>query len=256
VAPRGAHRGRSRIALRDAAPLCAFRNAHCAASSSPPINRIANAIICFAFDAPVAGVPVQYTGGNAASIAIRRKPAVFSASRFSGVAGTFLFASAFAMWPGAARAAKVTECTRIGICYCVNDEFKPAIASRVESLRQLLAEQRKAGKAVGYLSVPPTSAGGGSFNVNREVAESARAAIEKRFGAEFTFVLNPATPESDLPKGSGAENMLMWTTLLEGIDGFGEFDFVISRVLRTSPGISDSTASRTWRSSSNTSTSG
>ncbi len=151
---------------------------------------------------------------------------MFSVSRFSSLAAAGLFAFAFVTGHDAAWAAKVTECTKIGVCYCVNDELKPAIASRVERFRQLIAEQRKAGKAVGYLSVPLTSAGGGNYNVNREVAESAKTAIEKRFGAEFIFVLNPATPDADLPKGSGAEYMLMWTTLLEGLDGFGEFDFV------------------------------
>ena len=108
----------------------------------------------------------------------------------------------------------------------MNDELKATIQTKVDRFRQTIAEQRKAGKAVGYLSVPLTSGGGGNFNVNKEVAESARAAIEKRFGAEFVYVLNPATLDADLPKGTGADYMLMWTTLLEGPDGTGDFDFV------------------------------
>ena len=123
-------------------------------------------------------------------------------------------------------AAKTTECTRIGICYCVNDELKTVIAGRVERFRQVIAEQRKAGKIVGYLSVPLSATGGGNFNVNKEVAESAKAAIEKRFGSEFVYVLNPGTLDADLPKGTGADYRLMWTSLLEGGDGLGEFDFV------------------------------
>ena len=123
-------------------------------------------------------------------------------------------------------AAKATECTKIGICYCVNDELKATIAAKVDAFRQTIAEQRKAGKAIGYLSVPLTSAGGGNFDVNKEVAERAKAAIEKRFGAEYIFVLNPGTKEADLPRGTtGADYMLMWTSLLEGADGLGEFDF-------------------------------
>jgi hypothetical protein len=123
-------------------------------------------------------------------------------------------------------AAKATECTKIGVCYCVNDELKATIAAKVDAFRQTIAEQRKAGKAIGYLSVPLTSAGGGNFDVNKEVAERARAAIEKRFGADYIFVLNPGTKEADLPRGStGADYMLMWTSLLEGADGLGEFDF-------------------------------
>ena len=51
-------------------------------------------------------------------------------------------------------AAKATECTKVGICYCVNDELKATIQAKVDRFRQTIAEQRKAGKAVVYLSVP------------------------------------------------------------------------------------------------------
>ena len=123
-----------------------------------------------------------------------------------------------------AQAAKVTECTKIEACYCINDELKATILAKVDSFRQTIAEQRKAGKAVGYLSVPLTSAFGGNFDVNMEVADSAKKALEKRFGADYIYVLNPGTKEADLPKGSGTDYMLMWTLLLEGPDGMGEFD--------------------------------
>lgn len=134
--------------------------------------------------------------------------------------------TAVAFAPAPALAAKATECTRIGICYCVNDELKATIATKVERFRALIADQRKGGKAIGYLSVPLSSAGGGNFDVNSEVAASAKEAIERRFGADFIYVLNPGTLDADLPKGTGADYMLMWTTLLEGPDGLGDFDFV------------------------------
>jgi len=122
-------------------------------------------------------------------------------------------------------AAKVTECAKVGLCYCINDDQKAAIAAKIDRFRQVIAEQRKAGKAVAYLSVPMTSSGGGNFNVNRDVAEAAKAAIEKRFGADYLYVFNPANPEADLPKGStGTEYMVMWTAVLEGPDGLGDFD--------------------------------
>jgi hypothetical protein len=133
---------------------------------------------------------------------------------------------ALAIAPAVALAAKVTECTKIGVCYCVNDELKPVIAAKVDRFRAVIAEQRKAGKAVGYLSVPLSSAGGGNFDINAEVAMSAKDAIEKRFGADYLYVVNPGTLDADLPKGTGADYMLMWTTLLEGPDGLGDFDFV------------------------------
>ena len=130
-------------------------------------------------------------------------------------------------WAGSAAAASSTECTKIGVCYCINADLKPVIESKIAHFRELAAQHRQAGKAVGYLSVPLSPAGGGYMNLNREVADSAKASIEKRFGADFVWVLNPAMPDADIPKGTGADYMLMWTTLLEGRDGFGEdFDFV------------------------------
>jgi hypothetical protein len=132
----------------------------------------------------------------------------------------------FVLGAVAARAAKVTECAKVGVCYCVTDELKATIATKVEAFRVAIEAQRRAGKAVGYLSLPLTSTGGGNFNVNREVAASAKAAIEKRYGADFLWVFNPALPDADLPKGTGADYMLMFANVLEGPDGLGDFDFV------------------------------
>lgn len=146
--------------------------------------------------------------------------------RTSDLVASVVIAGAIALSQPVAYAAKTTECAKVGVCYCVNDELKATIAARIERFRQLIADQRKAGKAVGYLSVPLTSTGGGNFNVNKAVAERAKATIEKRFGADFIWVLNPGTLDADLPKGTGADYMLMWATLLEGADGLGDFDFV------------------------------
>jgi len=44
-------------------------------------------------------------------------------------------------------------------------------------------------------------------------------------GADYVYVLNPGTPDADLPKGAGgSEYMVMWTAVLEGQDGLGDFD--------------------------------
>ncbi|MGH6815234.1 MAG: hypothetical protein ACREC6_05995 [Hyphomicrobiaceae bacterium] len=126
-----------------------------------------------------------------------------------------------------ALAAKSTECTKIAFCYCVNGELKPAIEQKIAHFREIIAAQRKAGKAVGYMSVPLSTVGGSYFNVNMEVAAGAKTALEKRFGADQLWVLNPGVPEANIPKGTGADYMLMWTGILEGKDGLGEdFDFV------------------------------
>jgi len=144
---------------------------------------------------------------------------------FAVVLALAVLETAFA---SAAEPARSSECTKIGICYCVASDAKPAIGEKVERFRTVIAEQHKAGKAVGYLSVPLSPAGGGYFNLNAEVAEKAKAALEKRFGADAVWVLNPGTTDANLPKGSsGADYMLMWTSILEGRDGLGEdFDFV------------------------------
>jgi hypothetical protein len=140
------------------------------------------------------------------------------------VAASSLFATLLCM-PAPAGAAKVTDCAKVGLCYCFDDAHKAAITAKVDRFRQVIAEQRKAGKAIVYLSVPLSAAGGGNFKVNQEVAESIKQAVEKRFSAEYVYVLNPGTPDADLPKGAGgSEYMVMWTAVLEGADGMGDFD--------------------------------
>jgi hypothetical protein len=138
---------------------------------------------------------------------------------------TFLFTAA-ALAPSPALAQKASECTKIAICYCVTGATKPAIEKNIAYFREQIAAQRKLGKAIGYISLPLSSAGGGVYHINAEVAASVKAAVEKRFGADQVWMLNPAVPDSDIPNGGGADYMLMWTTILEGRDGLGEdFDF-------------------------------
>ena len=109
--------------------------------------------------AAAAEVSLLPTGRQAMSTNFRR----------SSVAACVMVAAAFALSQPAAHAAKTTECAKVGVCYCVNDELKSTIAGRIERFRQLIADHRKAGKAVGYLSVPLTSAGGGNFKILPQV---------------------------------------------------------------------------------------
>jgi hypothetical protein len=125
-----------------------------------------------------------------------------------------------------ARADRATECTAIDICYCVEGDFKPAIDANVAKISKLLAEQRSAGKAIGYMSIPLSTAGGSYFGVNGEVATKTKARVEKRFGEKAIYLLNPGNADFSLPpKANGADYMLQWTRVLEG-RGLGEdFDF-------------------------------
>ena len=62
-------------------------------------------------------------------------------------------------------------------------------------------------------------------------------------------MVNPGTLDADLPKGTGADYMLMWTTLLEGADGLGDFDFVYFAGPQDFARYFASTATPTWASS-------
>ena len=132
------------------------------------------------------------------------------------------------MMPAPSQAGTATECTTINVCYCINTEFKSAIDANVAKLRQLIAEEKSKGKTIGYLSIPISTAGGSYFTINKEIAAQTKAQIERRFGANSLWILNPGTDEANLPPGaSGADYMMMWTRVLEGDRGLGEdFDFI------------------------------
>ena len=84
---------------------------------------------------------------------------------------------------------------------------------------------RKRGKAVGYLSVPLSPAGGGSFAINSEAAAQIAGDVVKRFGPSV-YILNPGAEAGDgMNGGSGADFMYMWTQILEGGGNGEDFDF-------------------------------
>jgi hypothetical protein len=133
------------------------------------------------------------------------------------------------IWPSVPAAPliqKVTACTGISVCYCVTASNQDAIAANVAKVRQHVADQRAMGKMIGYLSVPLSTAGGGYFDVNQEVAQETKDRIERRFGSGSVWILNPGT-EGALPdNATGADYMYMWTQVLEGRGELGEdFDF-------------------------------
>src|SRR5882762_7324050 len=144
-----------------------------------------------------------------------------------------IFACAAAMLAGVlltstgARASQITACTKLDICYCVNTDYRDAISDNVARVRQLIASNKAQGKAIGYLSVPLSPAGGGSFAVNAEAATKTADSVTARLGARSVWLLNPgAEAGSGMNGASGADFMYVWTQILEGRDGLGEdFDF-------------------------------
>ena len=140
--------------------------------------------------------------------------------------GAILCAATF-MMPTSARAERATECSAINICYCVVQDLTGAIDTNISKVRQAIAEQKSAGKAVGYLSIPISTVGGAYYGVNVDVAAKTKAAVEKRFGEKSLWILNPGDSRFSLPSGAnGADYMLQWTRALEGPNGTGEdFDF-------------------------------
>jgi len=140
--------------------------------------------------------------------------------------GGLALCAAFA-GPTDARATRVTECTAINICYCVEQDIKPAIDTNISKIRQQIAEQKSYGKAIGYMSLPISTVGGSYSGVNLDVAAKTKDKVEKRFGTKSVWVLNPGGAGFTLPSGAnGADYMLQWTRVLEGPSGNGEdFDF-------------------------------
>src|SRR5262249_36634933 len=81
-------------------------------------------------------------------------------------------------------------------------------------------------KAVGYLSVPLSTVGGAFFDVNLQVAAEIKERIERQFGVQDVWVLNPGAKEFSLPSDAGGPDyMLMWSPVLAGEDGLGAVDF-------------------------------
>jgi hypothetical protein len=124
-----------------------------------------------------------------------------------------------------AQADKASECTKTGLCYCVESGVRKAVDDAVAKVRGEMAEAKKAGKAVGYMSAPVSTAGGGHSGVNGDVATGVRAMLDKRFGAGRLYLTDPTL---SLPnEARGEDYMLMWTLIFEGPTGLGEdFDFV------------------------------
>lgn len=139
-----------------------------------------------------------------------------------------LVAYSVATGPVAGASEASTECTSNGLCYCVQNELKNIIATRVDEIRARIAAQRQQGKAIGYLSIPISTVQGSYLPVNVKIAVRTKERVEERFGPRSLWLLNTAAKEFSLPEvAKGADYMLMWTRVLEGDDGLGrDFDLI------------------------------
>ncbi len=120
----------------------------------------------------------------------------------------------------------VLRCAPVGFCFCVRPAFEKSIAENVSKFRSRISQERKAGKYVAYMSVPLSSINGGNFGINRDVAGFTKSRLEKEFGPDYFYVLDPASKDADLPDVSGqrasqGEYMFLWAQVLGGEDGFG-----------------------------------
>jgi hypothetical protein len=122
---------------------------------------------------------------------------------------------------------KVVVTTVVGMQYCAAPGFDAAIAAQRQVIRGDLRAQRQAGKLIVYASTPISPRGGGSMDVNLEIAASVKARLEKEYGAG-AWVLDPGRyqlPDVAGKPAGGAEYMVMWTAVLAGDDGLGrDFD--------------------------------
>ena len=99
---------------------------------------------------------------------------------------------------GPSRARSVTECTKDHVCYCVDQDLQSEIQKKVAEIRARIAAERAQGKAIGYLSIPISSAGGGYNKVNGQVAKETADRVVTRLGALAAWVLNTASDEVKL----------------------------------------------------------
>jgi hypothetical protein len=106
-----------------------------------------------------------------------------------------------------------------GFCLCVSDSLQSAADQKAQHFRDLIHSAHTRHQVAIYLSVPLSSGQGGYFPLNREIAEGVAAEVIRRFGETHAWVLNPAVPEADLPKGATqADYLYMWAQVLYGAE--------------------------------------
>ncbi len=113
--------------------------------------------------------------------------------------------------------------TALGMKYCADPAFAPAVAELIPKLRQEIRGHRRAGRLVVYASTPISPRGGGHIAVNLAIAASVKVRLEKEYGAGL-WVLDPGRyqlPDVGGRAAGGGDYMVMWTEVLAGEDGSG-----------------------------------
>lgn len=110
-----------------------------------------------------------------------------------------------------------------GETFSVSPSLVPDIEALIDTVRAEIANQRAAGRYIGYMSVPVSSKSGGDFQTNIDLAAHVAARIMTVFGHRL-WILNPAA--YNLPKmAQGGDYMSVWSDVLAGADGSGlDFD--------------------------------
>src|SRR5580704_2457319 len=91
----------------------------------------------------------------------------------------------------AAPSPTVTSCSKNGFCYCVQQSLVDDISRKLTEIREKIRLQKQTGKAIGYLSVPLSTVAGAFFDVNLQVAAETKERIERQYGIQDVWVLNP-----------------------------------------------------------------
>lgn len=118
---------------------------------------------------------------------------------------------------------RTLETTVLGTKFCIDPAFAGVVAAQVQTIRQDVRVQRRAGRLVIYASTPISPRGGGNERVNLEIAAAVKARLEKELGGG-AWVLDPGNYQMPPVGGrapGGEEHMLMWTQVLAGDDGAG-----------------------------------
>lgn len=120
-----------------------------------------------------------------------------------------------------------------GALFAITPELLPAIEALIAKVRADIDEQRKAGRFIGYLSVPVSGKSGGAFRTNTDMARDVAKRVQRSFGdglwvlnpAEYNLPAKPSTPQPT--PATGGDYMAVWSDVIAGENGAGNvFDLV------------------------------